>query len=224
MIWNDHSNLKGTHAPFSPSQSSWLRYSNDEIIDRAVFQNSRTLIGTEIHEFACDQILLHNKIPSVKWCINSISSYIYCKYKNSNGNLDYAKDLIEKLQYIEPEVYDTVRMYVNDGVTYRMTPEQELYFSEYFYGTTDSISFNNDKLRIHDLKTGLRPAHIEQLLVYAALFCLEYKIDPQKIDMDLRVYQFGEINDYTPNAEEITEIMDKIKDSNMIIVNAIKEK
>lgn len=39
-------------------------------------------------------------------------------------------------------------------------------------------------LRIHDLKTGISPVHMDQLLIYAALFCLEYKIKPGSIDTD----------------------------------------
>ena len=30
MIWNKHSNLEGLHAPFSASQSAWLRYDDEK--------------------------------------------------------------------------------------------------------------------------------------------------------------------------------------------------
>ena len=77
-----------------------------------------------------------------------------------------------------PRSQKTLNMYVNDAIGYRMTPEQILFFSENCFGTADAISFNNNFLRIHDLKTGSIPAHMEQLLIYSALFCLEYKVKP----------------------------------------------
>lgn len=79
-----------------------------------------------------------------------------------------------------------------------------------FSGTADAISFRNNFLRIHDLKTGKRPVHIEQLEIYAALFCLEYKIKPNDIKIELRIYQNDEILVHEPEPEEITEIMNKI--------------
>ena len=33
----------------------------------------------------------------------------------------------------------------------------------------------NKILRIHDYKSGITPAKMDQLMIYAALFCLEYK-------------------------------------------------
>ena len=79
-----------------------------------------------------------------------------------------------------------------------------------FSGTADAISFRNNFLRIHDLKTGKRTVHIEQLEIYAALFCLEYKIKPNDIKIELRIYQNDEIIVHEPEPEEITEIMNKI--------------
>jgi len=71
-----------------------------------------------------------------------------------------------------PKSKSTLNMYVNDAISYRLTPEQPLYFSRNCFGTADAISFNdkNRFLRIHDLKTGVTPAHMEQLEIYAALF------------------------------------------------------
>ena len=104
----------------------------------------------------------------------------------------------------------TLNMYVNDAIGYKMTPEQVLYFSDNCFGTADAISFRNNLLRIHDLKTGEIPAHMEQLEVYAALFCLEYHVQPSKIDMELRIYQNDEIVVYSPTIEDIAPIIDKI--------------
>ena len=218
MIFNRHSQFEGMHAPFSPSQSAWLRYSEEEVIDKAFVQPFRVTIGTEIHDFAADQIILHNKIGSIKAMVNAISDHIYCKYKYMpNGDTEFAKTIISKLMYLPSEVYDSVKMYVNDAISYRMSPEQVLYFSDYFYGTTDAISFSDNYLRIHDLKTGSRPAHMEQLLVYAALFCLEYKINPEDIDIECRIYQLGEIENYIPTNEDINDICNKIIEFNDII-------
>lgn len=104
----------------------------------------------------------------------------------------------------------TFNMYVNDAIGYKMTPEQVLYYSDNCFGTADAISFRNGLLRIHDLKTGATPAHIEQLMIYAALFCLEYKVKPGDIDMELRIYQNDEVLCHNATAEDILPIIDKI--------------
>jgi hypothetical protein len=101
-------------------------------------------------------------------------------------------------------------MYVNDAIGFKMKPEQVLYYSENCFGTADAIIFRNNLLRIHDLKTGVTKAHMEQLEIYAALFCLEYKKRPSDIDMELRIYQNNEIVIFNPTAEDIVPIMDKI--------------
>ena len=111
----------------------------------------------------------------------------------------------------------TLNMFVNDAIGYKMTPEQPLYYSDNCFGTADAISFRNNKLRIHDLKTGTIPAHMEQLLIYAALFCLEYKIKPTDIDIELRIYQSDEVLVHEPGPDEITPIIEKIISSDKII-------
>lgn len=109
-----------------------------------------------------------------------------------------------------PRTRKTLNMYVNDAIGYKMTPEQPLYYSENCFGTADAISFNKNLLRIHDLKTGVSPTSMHQLEIYAALFCLEYRKQPQDIDMELRIYQLGEILVHEPSSDDILEIMDKI--------------
>lgn len=109
-----------------------------------------------------------------------------------------------------PKSQKTLNIYVNDAIGYKMMPEQILYYSENCFGTADAISFRNNFLRIHDLKTGAIPAHMEQLEIYAALFCLEYRIKPSDITMELRIYQNNEILYHNPTVEDIAPIMDKI--------------
>lgn len=121
-----------------------------------------------------------------------------------------------------PKSAKTLNMYVNDAIGFRMIPEQVLYYSDNCFGTADSICFRNRMLRIHDLKTGVIPAHMEQLEIYTALFCLEYGIKPSDIDIELRIYQNDEIFYHNPEADEIVPIMDKIITFNKVL-NKIKE-
>ena len=121
-----------------------------------------------------------------------------------------------------PKVDKTLNMFVNDAIKYKMESEQVLYFSENCYGTADAIMFRQNFLRIHDLKTGKTPAHMEQLMVYAALFCLEYKVKPGMIQTELRLYQNDEVLYHQPGADEILPIMNKIIDYDKII-RRIKE-
>lgn len=122
-----------------------------------------------------------------------------------------------------PKSKKTLNMYVNDAIGYRMIPEQILYYSENCFGTADAISFRNNVLRIHDLKTGLMPTHMEQLEIYAALFCLEYGFDPSKIEIELRIYQSDEIVCHNPTVEEIEIIMGKIRSFDKIIDSVKRE-
>lgn len=136
----------------------------------------------------------------------------YSRYRaNQKGVVlhDFAARCISLGQKL-PKSQKTLNMYVNDAIGFKMTPEQVLYYSENCFGTADAISFRNKLLRIHDLKTGVTPAHMEQLKIYAALFCLEYKYKPSDIDIELRLYQNNEILYDKPTVEDIGPIIDKI--------------
>lgn len=122
-----------------------------------------------------------------------------------------------------PKSKKTLNMYVNDAIGYRMDPEVILYYSDNCFGTADSLIFKNGLLRIHDYKSGVVPAHMEQLLIYDALFCLEYKIKPGEIEFENRIYQNDEIIGSRPTAEMILPIMDKIKRFDDIIEKIKKQ-
>lgn len=170
MNFVKHFNLKGLHAPFSPSSSAWLRYSDEKALD--VFSNKKAAeMGTRLHRWAKDTIDLGIKQPRSK---------------------------------------KTLYAYVNDAIGFKMSTEVVLYYSDRFFGTADAISFRNGVLRIHDLKTGRTAVNMEQLEIYAALFCLEYKVKPGEIGMELRIYQNDECLVHAPTAEDILPIMDKI--------------
>lgn len=121
---------------------------------------------------------------------------------------DLARRLIE-MKIKLPKSKKSFNNFVNDAIGFRMTPEQSLYYSPNAFGTSDAISFRDHILRIHDLKTGVSPVSMRQLEVYAALFCLEYKMDPKTISMELRIYQMDEILVHVPREDDILRIMEK---------------
>lgn len=133
----------------------------------------------------------------------------------------FARECIE-LGVKLPKSQKTLNMYVNDAIGYKMTPEQVLVYSENCFGTADAICFKNGLLRIHDLKTGVQPVSMNQLLVYMAIFCLEYNMKPGDIQAQLRIYQSDQIIICEPEADKILPLMDKIITFDKII-NRLKQ-
>ena len=166
---------------------------------------------------------LHAFLGASKWhWINYDEDKLYSSYTNylaaQRGTElhEFAKRCILLGQRLE-DTKQTLNMYVNDAIAYHMRPEQTLYYSEYCFGTADAINFKKNFLRIHDLKTGTTPAHMEQLEIYAALFCLEYDINVSDISIELRIYQNDEILVHNPEVDEIIPIMDKIITSTKLL-------
>lgn len=143
----------------------------------------------------------------------------YASYQNvRRGTVlhEFAAQCIRLKQKL-PKSKKTLNRYVNDAISYNMSPEQPLFYSPNCFGTADAIAFNNGHLRIHDLKTGTITAHEEQLEVYAALFCLEYGVDPYTINMELRIYQNDDIVAIIPSPDVISAIEEKIVRFDQII-------
>jgi hypothetical protein len=180
MIFNNHANLQGLHAPFGASKSSWLRYDDNKAVEYLRGLKAKEH-GTRLHEWAAETI---------------------------------------KLKIKQPRSDKTLYRYINDAIGYRMQPEVVLFYSERFFGTADTICFRDNLLRIHDLKTGTTPVKMDQLEIYAALFCLEYKIKPGEINFELRIYQNDQVIIHNPTAEQILPIMDKIVHLDKILMNA----
>lgn len=129
---------------------------------------------------------------------------------------EYASMAI-KLGRKQPKNKDTLNMFINDALGYSMVSEQPLYYSENCFGTADAISFSKNVLRIHDLKTGVTPASMMQLQVYAAIFCLEYGKNPKDIEIRLRIYQSNQKEEFVPEPEEIQSLMDKIVEFDRLV-------
>lgn len=62
---------------------------------------------------------------------------------------------------------------------------------------------------------------MEQLYIYAALFCLEYGYHPKDIRMELRIYQNDEVWVENPTEEEISPVIAKIKEFDPIITDIL---
>lgn len=196
MIFNDHSKLEGQHAFLGASTYHWLRW-DDEILEKRYYGRFSQTIGTALHELAKDLILNRIKLA-----------------RNDKKIIDIflTRLGVPRGSYDSEEILETLLPFVNDAIGFRMYPEIILYYSINCFGTTDAIVFDefNKILRIHDLKTGITPTKMDQLLIYAALFCLEYKKDPFDFTTELRIYQDGEIQELIAEPTEIQGIMSLI--------------
>lgn len=122
-----------------------------------------------------------------------------------------------------------LNLFVNDCIRDNMSSEVLLYYSDYCFGTADGIKWDSDnnELRIYDLKTGVSKPSFKQLDIYAALFCLEYGVNPKKITIIQRLYQGNRYSEQVTvkdkariedeNDGNITWIMDHIKKMSKVL-------
>lgn len=219
--FNDHKEYEGKHAFLSPSQYRFLNWDDETLLTRFRTQYSQS-VGTVLHALASFCIERRIKIR---------------KTDTSLIRMEMEKNFIPSIAYDADALIDNFQLYVNDAISFRMVPEKVLFYSKYAFGTTDSIRYTieNKELRIHDYKSGESPAGIEQPMVYAALFCLEYlftnwnnwkKDRPNKII--LRIYQEGNQqeqifinNDSQENADLIND--EKSPYADMMCIEKIME-
>ena len=201
MNFNKHFAQEGKHAILSASSWRWINDDKDSLVKRITSSYAQS-IGTILHDLAYRHIKYRIKMN---------------KYDKKNVMLELLSNgipaiVIDTIDF--DRMFENLMTYVNDGVGFKLFPEVVLYYSDNFFGTADAIGFNeNDRiLRIHDYKSGVIPAHIEQLEIYAALFCLEYRCKPHEIDIHLQIYQGADVLYHNPEPGEIKEIIDKIVD------------
>lgn len=202
MIFNKHEEYEGKHAFLGASQFHWINWDYDTLVERFNGQYSQ-LIGTTVHTLAQDCIKGHIKLTEGR-AKGLLEMYLFKAY-------------IPKSAYDIDALISNLIPFVNDAIGFRMSSEVVLLYDKLWsFGTTDAISFNEkDKtLRIHDLKTGSTPAHMEQLMIYSALFYLEYNKKPSQCTTELRIYQNGEVITLVADPMEIEKFMD-------IIVNTV---
>jgi hypothetical protein len=122
----------------------------------------------------------------------------------------YAAICIEE-GIVQDDETTTVGLYINQCIQYKMSAEVVLFYSPNAFGTVDAIAYRHRRLRISDLKTGVTRVSEHQLEVYAALFCLEYGIDPFSMrGIELRIYKDSKVHTYDADPYFIKGIMDKI--------------
>ena len=121
----------------------------------------------------------------------------------------------------------TLTAYGNDAIGYGMTPEVALKYSDTCFGHADAVDFNHGVLRIHDLKTGSGPVHMEQLEIYAALFLLEYEralgVNPLNTKVNLRIYQNDDIQEYSPDKDRMESLIYGIKERDSWVQDSLRE-
>ena len=199
MNFNKHFQLEGKHALLSASSWRWIN-DDTETLTKRIRSQYAPEIGTLLHDIARKHIQYRIKMN---------------KYDKKTVMLELLDKgipgfIIDALDF--DAMFENLMNYVNDGVGYKMQPEVVLCYSDNFFGTADTIAYSErDKfLRIHDYKSGTTPAHMEQLMIYTALFCLEYRMKPSDFESELRIYQNGDVIYHNPAADEITPIIDKI--------------
>ena len=212
MIFNKHSELEGRHAILSPSKHYWINY-DDEALLRFYISSFATDIGTLVHEFAADRIKYRIPLdPENEECKNSLLVHLM-----KNGIPFRVIDLDRLFYNLVP--------YVNDCIGYKMESEVSLKYTDLCFGTADAIGVRRNYLRIFDLKTGVAPASMDQLLLYAGLFFIEYKKDyrPDTMKVELRIYQNQEVQIATPTVEDIKTVMKKIAHENAVLNKNVME-
>lgn len=218
VLWKDHKILEGTHAFLGASNYHWLNYTNDILINRYA-SHFATDVGTAMHELA--SFLIKNRIK-----INKTDKHLI--------EIKLTEIGIPRNCYDPDYLLNVLVPFVRDAIGFRMDSEILLFADFLCYGTADAIQYYEVQrlLRIHDLKTGANQASFKQLVIYAALFYLEYKKNPFENTTILRIYQnltLTEDNavkmkeqgidiceDYlevTIEPNIIKDVMDKIKDS-----------
>ena len=225
MIWDDHSKdiPKGKHALFGGSNYAWsnIAAETDEEMEDALrtryYATFAKDVGTIMHAWAADRIKYRMNVT--KSDSKSLFIYIMNTYEMSRNYIPKSV-----ASYYVDRCFPNLALYIKDANVFRLDPEVDLKYADDFYGTADAILYKkNEFLRIHDLKTGVTPASLRQLEVYAAFCCLEYGIDPTDLFIELRIYQNEEILVGNPTGEIIKDLMTKIKRTKIIFEKIKKE-
>lgn len=214
---------KEKNASFRPNQEYYVKMMNDMSFSSFIYPENKKEVLNRLAAF-----LWHDnskQFPKDVHAIFGASNYHWINYsdekmietfvnsqaKKKGTELHEVAAGLIKNKIKLPDLPITFNMYVNDSILYGLRPEQQLYYSEWFYGTADAIGIEDGVLKVSDLKTGKTKPSIHQLEIYAAFWCLEYGLVPDDLkDIELRIYYNNDIIFGNPGSEEIVPIMDKI--------------
>lgn len=210
MIFNEHLDLEGSHAFLGASKPQWLGYDEETLLDRYTVSRYAQFLGTTLHEIAANLIkykmkLTKNDKKLVRFELEKAGVPSYCY------NID--------------DIYENLMNYVNDAIGFRLQPEKILVYSKDCYGTADAIDYKEREksLKIFDYKSGKTPADMRQLLIYAALFYLEYKdryrLNLEEMSIELRIYQNCEILCFNPTVDDVMDVVNNIVYKNQVLTD-----
>lgn len=170
--------------------------------------------------------------PSKPYWLNydrdQIRNYIYTQQAAARGTRlhELAENLIREGLKLRGST-QTLTAFVNDVIGYGMTPEVALKYTDNCFGHTDAISLDRGVLRVHDLKTGSGPVHMEQLEIYAALFLMEYErvfgVNPANTKVNLRIYQNDDVQEFAPDKDRMEELIFLIKERDSWVEESLQE-
>jgi hypothetical protein len=203
--------LEGKHAILSPSKHYWINYDDEQLL-KSYITSYATDIGTLVHDYANDRIKYRLPLEDCASEKNALLAFLLRNY------IPFRAIELDRIFY-------NLVSYINDAIGFKLESEVILKYSDLCFGTADAIGVRRGILRIHDLKTGVSPASMDQLMLYAGLFFHEYKRDyrPTTMKVELRIYQNNEVLIHNPTAEEIRDIMEKIVHGDMVINKQIVE-
>lgn len=194
-----------SHALFGGSQHAYINWDVNDIpakTDQKIKAFYAAAIGTIIHKKAELYIKKKKRVTKTKAEVIITDALL---------SENIPTHLIKPALYSENFVN-----YVNDGIGFDMMTEQKLFpfnDSNFFYGTADAIQFypKDRLLRIHDLKTGMSPVSMDQLILYECFFLMQYEMNPSNITSELRIYQGGDIQIAKPEPHDLLPVIDKIQ-------------
>lgn len=207
--WNIHKEYEGKHALMGASNPHWLNY-DSKAFENKYYSRYSQEIGTALHQLAHDCIVGRIKLS---------------KHDTHLVEMALFKAFIPKDAYDPNIILKTLMPFVNDAIGFHMSSEILLFVNEFCFGTTDAIVYNEYEkiLRIHDYKSGSIPGKIEQIYIYMAMFCIEYNIDPRKLNLiEARIYQNCECLIDNPPAEVILNIINIIKNNTALVATYLE--
>lgn len=208
MQWHDHSNwIFDEHSFLSPSKKTWVNYDDETLIKNYKSYLTQPKLGTAVHDLANRLILKEHKLNKTEWCL------VAWDLEDIYG--------LPKFAISKSLIFENLRLFVNDSITYKCQTEQRLIYTPHAFGKADAIQLIDNTLYIFDLKTGANPADIDQLISYAALFCLEYNVKPSNLKFDLRLYQYDSIITDPNITPEVVEARMKVYVHHNDILNKV---